>query len=154
VGIETVARCASPKAVVPVAWLTALVLHRRPGAARMAVGTSIAVLVAELVKRTVSRHRPRLLDSTPWRSFPSGHSAASTSYLIGLALVAPAAHRAAALGAAVVGAVAVNALRVLGREHWPTDVLAGDAVGIAGIAAAHMVIGESRRTPACTGSAS
>ena len=35
--------------------------------------------------------------------------------------------------------MAVNALRVLGREHWPSDVIAGDAVGIAGIAAAHVV---------------
>jgi len=138
--LDDVARVASPRALVPASWVTAVLLRRRPGAARIALGTSIAYLASELLKRAVSRRRPSWLDKNPRRSFPSGHSAVSTAYLTGLALVAPSGYRPFALGAAILGAICVDALRVGAREHWPGDVIAGDLVGVLGIATAHLAV--------------
>jgi len=134
--LERIARVVQPNTIVPAAWATAAVLHRRRGAARLALGTTLAVAGARVLKHWVSRRRPRIDGETPLQSFPSGHSAASTAYLLGLALLAPRRRRTPALAAAGAGAVAVNALRLLGHEHWPTDVVAGDALGVAGLAAA------------------
>jgi membrane-associated phospholipid phosphatase len=138
---DVLGRVASPNTIVPAAGITALLLRRRDGAARLAIGTSIAFVATEVLKRGVSRRRPRLFDRTPWRSFPSGHSAASAAHLPGLA----PAYRPIALAAACLGAAGVNALRVQTREHWPSDVVAGDLVAIGGIAAAHLALRAVRR---------
>lgn len=50
-----------------------------------AIGTSLVVLAGDGLKRIVVRPRPRLDTKDPLSSFPSGHSAASTTYLRGLA---------------------------------------------------------------------
>jgi membrane-associated phospholipid phosphatase len=136
---EVFGRLTSPRTVVPASWLTAALMYRRPGGVEIAIGTSAAVLAADLVKPLVSRRRPRVWTGTPWRSFPSGHGAAWAGYLGGLALAAPRAYRALALGAACLGVAAVDALRVSTGEHWTSDVLAGDLLGVAGIAGAHLL---------------
>ena len=143
--LDGVGHVASPKTIVPLAWMSALVARRRDGAGQLALGTTIAFVFTEALKRLVARRRPRLFDASPCRSFPSGHSAASTAYLVGLAFLAPPRFELVALVAASLGATAVNVLRVVSREHWPGDVIAGDVVGVAGIAIAHAVLTPARR---------
>jgi len=142
---HAVARLASPNAVLPAAWLTTALLWRRDGAA-IGLGTSLAVAAEALLKPAIGRRRPRLWGRNEWRSFPSGHSAASTAYLVGLALVAaPPRHRAPALVAAGIGAASVNALRLYTRAHWPGDVVAGDLIGLGAIIAARRALASLRR---------
>ena len=138
---------ASPKAMLPVALATALLMRRRKGSGRLALGTSIAVLTEEIVKRLVSRRRPKLFFDPRRRSFPSGHSASSAAYLIGLALMAPRSFRRTALVFAGLSEVAINFLRVKEREHWITDVMAGDFIGGLSVAGAHAVVAGMARTP-------
>jgi len=132
--LDALGQAASPKTVLPASWITALLLRRRPGAAGVAIGTSLAVLAADVLKHYIPRRRPTIVDRTPLRSFPSGHSAASTAYLVGLSLIAPRSRRPHALAGACLGVLMVDALRIIAREHWLTDVLAGDALGVAAIA--------------------
>jgi membrane-associated phospholipid phosphatase len=138
--LAAISHATSPKTVVPVAWGTSLLLRRRSAAAEVAIGTSFAVLMADVLKHYISRRRPRVIASTPMQSFPSGHSAASTAYLVGLALLAPGGRRPLAMTAAGIGATAVNTVRVVTREHWLGDVIAGDAVGILAVAVAHYLV--------------
>jgi hypothetical protein len=71
------------------------------GAAQaIAVGTCLAVVAEESLKRVVWERRPRLVTGDPWRSFPSGHSSAASAYFMGLALVAPT-HRAMAIASSL-----------------------------------------------------
>jgi undecaprenyl-diphosphatase len=69
-------------------------------------------------------------------SFPSGHSADTTALSIGLAIVLVAvlvrrpAERIAVFGLAVALSVAVGLSRLVLGVHWPTDVVAGWAIGL------------------------
>jgi undecaprenyl-diphosphatase len=129
----------SPKAIVPAAWITTILLRRREGAAIVGIGTSLAVLTANVLKHYITRRRPRLIDRAPLQSFPSGHSAASTAYLASLASVAPREGRPLAIAGALIGAMGVNTIRVLAREHWLGDVIAGDVVGLLAVAGGHLL---------------
>jgi membrane-associated phospholipid phosphatase len=109
--------------------------ERREARAWLAVGVA-AALLPELVKAAVPRPRPTLwpwLIPTSGFSFPSGHAVAgATLYpLLGwLALrsrgLGPAGY---ALGLAIGGFVGVGRLYV--GVHWPSDVVAGWAIGTA-----------------------
>jgi len=125
---------ASPKVVVPTAWITAVILRRRDGAAVAGIGTSLAVVTTNVLKHYVTRRRPRSTGRDRWQSFPSGHSAASTAYLASVVSLAPRDRRPLAIVGAALGAVGVNTVRVLAREHWVGDVIAGDAVGLLAVA--------------------
>jgi membrane-associated phospholipid phosphatase len=138
--LDRLARVASPRAVLPLAWLTSLALCRRRGAGRLALGTTLGVLAEEGLKRVVTEHRPKVFSGTPWRSFPSGHSAASSAFFLGAALMAPRRYRLASLSLAVVGGTAINWLRVRAGDHWTRDVLAGDMVGVMAIGVAHLAL--------------
>jgi undecaprenyl-diphosphatase len=92
----------------------------------------ISHLVAQVVKRTVGRRRPTVLQShiiplsmlpDPY-SFPSGHSCASMSIAVSVLLVVPAAGVPAIMMASVVGAS-----RVYLRIHYPTDAVVGQLIG-------------------------
>jgi undecaprenyl-diphosphatase len=112
-------------------------------AARMLLAHEAATLAKGLVKRQVDRRRPR---STPGRkaskphkgrstakeqqSFPSGHSAGVVAVASAFAAEYPE-HAAPALGAA--GAVALA--RIPTGAHYPSDVIAGSAIGAAASAA-------------------
>jgi membrane-associated phospholipid phosphatase len=137
--LDELARIASPKTIVPMALATSWAMRRRPGAARLAIGTSLAVLVEEVLKRVVRRHRPRLFDRTAWRSFPSGHSAGATAYLVGLGWLVRKSNRPFVFGFAALGVAVVNWLRVRARDHWTSDVVAGDLVGIASLGVSSLV---------------
>jgi hypothetical protein len=144
--LDQLARIASPKAILPTALLTSWALRRHRGAARLVAATAVALIGEEVLKRLVDRHRPKLFDRTAWRSFPSGHSAGATAYLIGTGLAVRRSYRPSVLGIAAVGIAAVNWLRVRARDHWTTDVLAGDLLGLVSVAAAHVAI-ERVRAP-------
>ncbi len=103
-----------------------------------------AALCVGVVKRIVGRARPPAslhLVSENDASFPSGHTTDSAAVFMTIALVValivlrrPIARIASVLGAALLsGAIGLSRL-VLG-VHWPSDVLAGWALG-AGLAIA------------------
>lgn len=95
------------------------------------VGLMIAAPLAEsALKQLFARARPENVAF----GFPSGHSTAAAAffgaviYLSG-ALRAPWRH--VVRGVAVVMILGVGLARVILRAHWPSDVLAGFALGLA-----------------------
>jgi diacylglycerol kinase family enzyme/membrane-associated phospholipid phosphatase len=107
---------------------------RRAAARGLASLTLASATINTLGKRTVRRPRP-LLDPVPLvrqlkrqpitTSFPSGHSASAAAFATGVAL------ESRGWGAAVAplaGAVALS--RVYTGVHFPSDVLAGAALGV------------------------
>lgn len=92
-------------------------------------------LVIETVKLLVRRARPAL-DPHPVvthsLSFPSAHAANSMMFFGALALVfASPSYRRPALATALIATVLVGASRSLLGVHWPSDVVAGWAIGAA-----------------------
>ncbi|CAL9367011.1 lipid kinase YegS [Streptomyces sp. enrichment culture] len=116
----------------------ALAASRTPRARRAAVRGLASLGLASLTintlgKRTVRRSRPAL-DPVPLvrrlkrqpvtTSFPSGHAASAAAFATGVALESPT------WGAAVAPVAAAVALsRVYTGVHFPSDVLAGAALG-------------------------
>jgi diacylglycerol kinase family enzyme len=107
----------------------------RRAALRGLAGMAIASTAANVVgKQLVGRTRPDSL-LTPGggaprlprtTSFPSGHAASAAAFATGVALEVPA------LAVPIGGLAAlVTASRVLTRVHYPSDVLAGAALGTA-----------------------
>ncbi|MCF6525978.1 bifunctional phosphatase PAP2/diacylglycerol kinase family protein [Streptomyces sp. JJ36] len=116
-----------------------LAATRRPGVRRAAVRGVASLAVASatvntLGKGAVRRARP-LLDTVPvirqlhrqpvTTSFPSGHSASAAAFATGVALESP---RWGAVVAPLAAAVAFS--RVYTGAHYPSDVLAGTALGV------------------------
>jgi undecaprenyl-diphosphatase len=123
-----------PLVLAAVAWHLARG-ERREARAWLAVGAATAIL-PELLKLAVARPRPTLwpwLLPTSGYSFPSGHAVAGAALypLLGwLALRGRGLSRAGyALGLAVGMFVGVGRLYV--GVHWPSDVVAGWAIGLA-----------------------
>ncbi|MBS0362604.1 MAG: phosphatase PAP2 family protein, partial [Proteobacteria bacterium] len=115
-----------------------LVLHRRRfQAAVLAAAVVIGQVLAQVTKLAVGRSRPDLvphLDLVYSSSFPSGHSALSPIVYFTLAgILAAGEYRRSAkrvlLAAAAALVVAIGASRVYLGVHWPSDVLAGWALG-------------------------
>ncbi len=112
---------------------------RRRAAVRGLLSVGIASAVANVpAKLSVQRARPsldgvplaRLLGRQPLTtSFPSGHAASAAAFAAGVALESP---RVGAAVGVLAGAVAYS--RVYVGVHYPGDVLAGIAVGVAGAA--------------------
>lgn len=96
----------------------------------------IAAIITQIIKHTLSRPRPRLMETTPWEirptlesgldSFPSGHTSGSFSMAMVLAYYFPKG-RVLWFGLASFNATC----RVIKGSHFPTDVLGGLLVGIA-----------------------
>jgi membrane-associated phospholipid phosphatase len=95
----------------------------------------LAPLLESVLKQLVARPRPEDVSL----SFPSGHSTAAAAFFGAVMFLAaalpPRACVVVRLGA-VVMIVLVGMARVILRAHWPSDVLAGIALGLALAAAA------------------
>ncbi len=100
-----------------------------------AVGSGI--LASTLAKTVIDRPRPDLVPHgsiVSTASFPSGHSLMATLVYLTLAIVIARGQssprvKAYVIGVAVALSLAVGASRVYLGVHWPTDVLAGWALG-------------------------
>ncbi|MFJ6698794.1 bifunctional phosphatase PAP2/diacylglycerol kinase family protein [Streptomyces sp. NPDC091272] len=107
--------------------------RRGTGSLLLASVTTNAVAKYAIRRRRPSSHsvpfvrRPVKIPWTP--SFPSGHSASAAAFVAGVALEAP---RYGALLAPVAAGVAFS--RVYVGVHYPGDVLAGCALGVAAAA--------------------
>jgi len=117
-----------------------LLLHRRRFQAGVFAAAVVAgQVLAQVTKHLVGRDRPDLvphLDQVYSASFPSGHSAMSPIVYFTLAgiLAAGEPSRAAKtllLGVAALLVLCICVSRVYLGVHWPTDVLAGWAMGTA-----------------------
>ncbi len=100
-----------------------LAIHGRK---QTAVCACIAVLLASLIvtptKLIVGRPRP---DGSNNMSFPSGDVASLAAFVVPIASSFPAVRPVA-----FAGVVAVGAVRVANGFHFPSDILAGIAIGI------------------------
>ena len=126
-----------------------LVLHRRRAQALVFAATVIlAQLVTELLKAFIARPRPELSLHHDWvyaSSFPSGHALMTPVVYLTLAAVIAHGERSRSLRDTVTLCaggliVAVGVSRVYLGVHWPTDVLAGWALGIAIALAASVAV--------------
>jgi membrane-associated phospholipid phosphatase len=91
-------------------------------------------------KFVIGRPRPEDLSM----GFPSGHATAAAAFfgaVIYLAATLPPRSRRAVRILAVVCIVLVGIARVALRAHWPSDAVAGIALGLALASTAHLVTG-------------
>ena len=115
----------------------------RNAGVRAAFALAASHAVVQLLKRTITRARPRMpegfaaLVQAPDRfSFPSGHAASSLSVaLAGAAVPAPPAS-----AALVALALAVGLSRCYLGVHYPGDVVAGWMLAVLGVLAAGPVV--------------
>jgi undecaprenyl-diphosphatase len=130
-------------AVLAYAW-------RRPRLFLLVAAADVSAdAVAGLLKSVIGRDRPPLVYPTPAPlvgdphsgAFPSGHSATSFACATVLAFAWP---RAAPAFAVLAAAIAFS--RVYVGVHWPLDVIAGAALGVA-IALLLLVVGRRQSWP-------
>ncbi len=114
-----------------------LLVRRRAAALLLAGSTAGAMIINHVAKAGFERARPDVvphLVEVSTASFPSGHALLSTSIYLTLAALlgrqVPAL-RHYLMGLAIGLSLLVGASRVYLGVHWPTDVLAGWAVGAA-----------------------
>lgn len=103
---------------------------------------AIAPLLEGALKHLVGRARPEDVSF----GFPSGHSTAAATFFGMVVLLAgelPGRACAVVRGLALAMILLVGVARVMLRAHWPSDVLAGIALGLALAAAAGWVASTS-----------
>jgi undecaprenyl-diphosphatase len=96
--------------------------------------------IAGVVKAVVGRGRPAAtlqLAAESGASFPSGHTTDTTAFVLAVTLVIAIVilrrqvARALTVAAAAVISIGMGTSRLVLGVHWPTDVLAGMALGAA-----------------------
>jgi membrane-associated phospholipid phosphatase len=105
----------------------------------------LAPILEWTLKHLVGRSRPEDVSL----GFPSGHSTAAATFFGMVMLMAgdlPGWACAAVRALALVVILLVGVARVMLRAHWPSDVLAGIALGLALAAAAGWIASPSRPT--------
>ncbi len=148
--------------LVPLALVCCFGLVRaglRREALAVAVSLGGGMLISDLVKLLVSRSRPPVehLQAVAGSSFPSGHATQASAFWFSLALAAPSVPAAArstrvvwVLATAIVAAVALS--RVYLGVHYPSDVIAGIALGTGWAVYAARCLGVAGSGPACQAS--
>lgn len=137
-----------------------LVLHRWREPVLLAVSMVGEVAIFSATAAVVGRHRPTVkhLDgSPPTSSFPSGHTAASTT-LYGLLVIVVFTYstrllwRTLAVAAATVIVVSIGISRLYRGMHYPSDVAGGIVLGLLWITVTTLVIlrGHTRREDRAT----
>lgn len=130
-----------------VAAIVLLVARRWPLAVVIVVARLGELGIETLTKVLVARPRPVFahpIAIAAGTAFPSGHAAGSAVLCGTLALLAARRYRAAAAWAGGVFCVAVAVARVVLGVHYPSDVVAGLALGLA---CASVSVALSRVTP-------
>lgn len=130
-----IAKVAQPLPMLALAAATALV--KRDAARPLAIAVPATLAVSKLLKHLFPRSRPGWHRKNQHQSFPSSHASMATAYL---ATLAPATR---AWWLAVPAAAIVAALdreRVTTRAHHVSDVLAGNAIGLAAAVLAWMIV--------------
>jgi membrane-associated phospholipid phosphatase len=137
-----------------------LVLHRWREPVLLAVSMIGEVAIFSATAAVVGRDRPTVthLDgSPPTSSFPSGHTAASTTLygllaVIVIAYSARSAWRILAVVAAAVIVVSIGMSRLYRGMHYPSDVAGGILLGLLWITVTTLVIlhGHTRRNAGAT----
>ncbi len=125
-----------------------LVAGRYGPALYVFLSVSVGTVVSTLLKFAYERPRPDLVDhlvTTHTASFPSGHATMSAVVYLTLAailmrMVDDWRLRAYVLFAAIGLTVMVGLLRVYLGVHWPSDVIAGWALGAAWASLAWLVV--------------
>ena len=118
---------------------------------RMLAAELLATAIKTAVKRSIDRTRPMVLvedgryEMAPGsrrghriNSFPSGHTAGAVTVARALARDYPE-HAAAAYGAAA----AIAAIQIPRCTHYPTDIAAGAAIGVAAETIVSLAIGSA-----------
>jgi membrane-associated phospholipid phosphatase len=146
----------APAVLLAIAWHLGR-QQRREALAWAVVGLAVAVL-PEVVKAAVARHRPTLwpwLIPTTGYSFPSGHatSGATLYPLLGWLALRPRGWGPLGYGLGLAIGVFVGVGRLYVGVHWPSDVLAGWALGMALSLGAVRWIGGDRATDATAATA-
>jgi len=141
--------------------LTACAAHLARGERRLALvwlATGVAVyLTQDGLKRLVARPRPQLWESAEWAispgtyAFPSGHALATAAIFTlaahSLGRIWPRGRKAFAVAAAAL-VLWVGFGRLYLGVHWPSDVLAGWALGFGlAVAAIRYVEAHEGRAP-------
>ena len=127
--------------------------------ARMIIAHEAATLAKDLVKTNIDRTRPRSADNREQKkpkkgnhtakeltSFPSGHSAGAIAASRAFTREFPEFETAAMAAAGMIAAS-----QVVRCAHYPTDVLAGVAIGVAAEAATAMAWDAARMDERSTG---
>src|SRR3954471_24407980 len=139
---RAVALLAHPASLAVGTLAVSLVSRNRALATRWAVGLPTSVLFSKLLKQVFPRRKPRLLSLTPRQSMPSGHATGTTAVfsslvdVVGIKRGLPLALAAAAL---------VDVCRVHDHEHRVSEVLAGNAIGLASAVVGSLVARELER---------
>lgn len=131
---------AAPRITVAVAAVAGLLaLRYRRSAVLLAAVLLGGWLLSTALKQLIARPRPQLvvaLDSVSSMSFPSGHALNSTLFYLGVALIlarltASPGVRWGLYAAAVALSFATGVSRIALGVHYPSDVIAGWALGVA-----------------------
>ena len=134
---ELLSNLAKPKRILGLTIATAVVLRRRRDAlTEFLVAVPATLAVAKLLKVSIHAPRPHLFEKHPFQSFPSSHAAGSTAFTLS---IVDGLRAWWALPVAAGAVAAIDVERVQRRQHWTKDVIAGNLLGLAGVALGRVV---------------